>query len=70
MAVKYAFEIFEHNHLESRYLLILASSDSKEEIRQESSKYLRRVTDFDGNELKMASFEEWVDFISRKVLKN
>lgn len=70
MAVKYAFEIFEHNHLESRYLLILASSDSKEEIRQESSKYLRRVTDFDGNELKMASFEEWVDFISRKVLQN
>lgn len=69
MAVKYAFEIFDHDHLESRYLLILATSDSKEEIRQEASKYLRRVTDFDGNDLKMASFEEWVDFISRKVTK-
>ena len=28
MAVKYAFEIFDNDHLESRFLLILASSDS------------------------------------------
>lgn len=67
MAVKYAFEIFEHAHLESRYLLLLASSDAKEEIRQEASKYLRRTQDFDGKDLKMASFEDWVEFISKKI---
>lgn len=27
MSIKYAFEIFDNDHLESRYLLILAASD-------------------------------------------
>lgn len=89
MAVKYAFEIFEHDQLESRFLLLLATSDrlvinltnirlnnaylqyffcySKEEIRQEAVKYLHVSKDPDGNELKMASFEEWVDFIWNKI---
>ena len=58
MAVKYAFEIFENDHLESRYLLLLASSDSKEEIRQEASKYLRRTQDYDGNHLKMNFYQK------------
>lgn len=40
---------------------------SKEEIRQEASKYLHRTQDSEGNELKMASFEEWVDFMSSKI---
>ena len=40
---------------------------SKEEIRQEAVKYLRRFEDFDGNEIKMASFENWVEFISNKI---
>lgn len=40
---------------------------SKEEIRQEASKYLHRTHDSEGNELKMASFEEWVDFMSSKI---
>ena len=69
MAVKYAFEIFENDHLESRYLLLIASSDSKEEIRQEASKYLRRTQDYDGNHLKMASFDNWVEFLSKKVIE-
>ena len=30
-------------------------------------KYLRRFEDFDGNEIKMASFENWVEFISNKI---
>ena len=40
---------------------------SKEEIRQEAIKYLRRTEDGDGNALEMASFENWVEFISNKV---
>ena len=67
MAVKFAFEIFDQQELESRFLLLLATSDSKEEIRQEAVKYLRRTEDFDGNEIKMASFESWIEFISNKV---
>jgi proteasome component ECM29 len=66
MAVKYAFEIFDYDNLESRYLLLLATSDVKEEIRQESILYLRRTQDSDGNELQMASFVDWVDFIGKK----
>lgn len=66
MAVKFAFEIFDHDDLESRYLLLLATSDSKEEIRQEAVKYLHRTEDNEGNEIKMASFEQWVDFITKK----
>lgn len=66
MAVKYAFEIYAQDQLESRYLLLLASSDPKEEIRQEAGKYLRRTTDPDGNPLKMATFVDWVDFIASK----
>ncbi|CAF0720691.1 unnamed protein product [Brachionus calyciflorus] len=66
MAVKFAFEIFDHDDLESRYLLLLATSDSKEEIRQEAVKYLHRTQDNEGNDVKMASFEKWVDFISKK----
>ncbi len=49
-----------------RYLLLLASSDSKEEIRQEAGKYLRRTADADGKSLKMASFVDWVEFIAKK----
>jgi hypothetical protein len=30
-------------------------------------KYLHRTQDSDGAELNMASFEEWVDFISSKI---
>ena len=67
MAVKYAFEIFNQDHLESRFLLLLATSDAREEIRQEAVKYLRRFEDGDGNELSMASFERWVEFISSKM---
>ena len=67
MAVKYTFEIFDHDDLESRFLLLLATSDSKEEIRQEAVKYLRRTQDPDGNDLKMASFEKWVEFITNKI---
>jgi proteasome component ECM29 len=67
MAVKYTFEIFDHDDLESRFLLLLATSDSKEEIRQDAVKYLRRTQDPDGNDLKMASFEKWVEFISNKI---
>jgi proteasome component ECM29 len=73
MCVKYAFEIYEHDQLESRYLLLLASADVKEEIRQEAAKYLRRTQDPDGNKLKFASFDKWVDFIAKKCeerLKN
>jgi len=66
MAVKYAFEIYEQDQLDSRYLLLLASSDPKEEIRQEAGKYLRRTHDADGNAYKMATFEHWVDFIAGK----
>ncbi len=67
MAVKYAFEIFEQDHLESRYLLLLATSDAKEEIRQEAVKYLHRTEDGEGRELRTASFEKWIDFISAKA---
>lgn len=67
MAVKYAFEIYEPDNLESRYLLLLASSDPKEEIRQEAARYLRRTEDPDGNSLKMATFVNWVEFISNKM---
>lgn len=66
MAVKYAFEIYEQDQLESRYLLLLASSDPKEEIRQEAGKYLRRTQDADGNNLKMGTFDQWVEFIAQK----
>ena len=67
MASKYAFEIFENDHLESRYLLILAASDNKEDIRQEAIKYLRKTHDYDGNELKIAKFDDLVNFITNKV---
>ena len=66
MAVKYAFEIYEPNDLESRYLLLLASSDVKEEIRQEAAKYLRRTQDPDGQPLQCASFDMWVEFVANK----
>ncbi|RNA28279.1 proteasome-associated ECM29 -like protein, partial [Brachionus plicatilis] len=39
----------------------------KEEIRQEAVKYLHRTQDNEGKEIKMASFEQWVEFISRKI---
>ena len=42
-------------------------NSSKEEIRKEAIKYLHRTQDADGNDLKIASFEEWVDFISAKI---
>jgi hypothetical protein len=45
----------------------LKQYSSKEEIRQEAVKYLRRFEDFDGNEIQMASFENWVEFISTKI---
>ncbi len=67
MAVKYAFEIFEQDHLESRYLLLLATSDAKEEIRQEAVKYLHRTEDGEGQELRTATFDKWIEFISAKA---
>lgn len=66
MAIKYAFEIYEHDQLESRYLLLLAASDPKEEIRQEAGRYLRRTEDADGNTLQTATFDKWVEFIADK----
>lgn len=67
MCVKYAFDIYPSDHLESRYLLLIASSDSKEDIRQDAIKYLRRTSDYDGTEIKVPDFKDLVKFIKNKA---
>lgn len=49
------------------FTCLIFTINSKEDIRQEATKYLHKTHDYDENELKIAKFEELVMFIASKV---
>lgn len=75
IAVQYAIAVFPADHLASRYALLLACSDNKEETANEAKKALKPYASMeDGKEKEadkrlMPSFGDMVAYIQQRVIE-
>jgi proteasome component ECM29 len=79
MALQYAKSVFPRDHIPSKYVLLLAAGDSKEDIYTEATVYLhsgtvkmppdakRRRLD-EENEKAFPDFPDMMDYIEKKAL--
>ncbi|XP_078741520.1 proteasome adapter and scaffold protein ECM29-like, partial [Lampetra fluviatilis] len=72
VAVKFASAVFAPDHVASRYLLLLAAGDPKEEVSAEAQRVLRDCPpgdkkDREGRPTSLPPFPEMVAFIQEKV---
>ncbi|XP_043916968.1 proteasome adapter and scaffold protein ECM29 [Protopterus annectens] len=69
VAVKFASTVFSHDHIPSRYLLLLAAGDPREEVYGEAQRTLRAVLSQNEKESskKMPAFPDMVNYIQEKV---
>ncbi|XP_064355773.1 proteasome adapter and scaffold protein ECM29-like [Dromaius novaehollandiae] len=70
VAVKYASTVFPPDHIPSRYLLLLAAGDPREEVHREAQRVLRMFpgkSEKESARNQMPSFPEMVHYIQDKV---
>ncbi|ESP05333.1 hypothetical protein LOTGIDRAFT_103320 [Lottia gigantea] len=67
VAVQYAIAVFPSNHIPSRYILLLASGDNKDDIRGESIKELNNTENKDGVSLELPQFINMIQYIKEKA---
>ncbi|XP_066506558.1 proteasome adapter and scaffold protein ECM29 isoform X2 [Hoplias malabaricus] len=72
VAMKFASNVFAPDHVPSRYLLLLAAGDSREEVCGEARRALRSIsskkTEKEGSK-PMPSFPEMVSYIQEKAVE-
>uniref|UniRef100_A0A8B9G0Z4 Ecm29 proteasome adaptor and scaffold n=1 Tax=Amazona collaria TaxID=241587 RepID=A0A8B9G0Z4_9PSIT len=70
VAVKFASTVFPPNHIPSRYLLLLAAGDPREEVHGEAQQVLRTFpgkNEKESSGKQMPSFPEMVHYVQDKV---
>ncbi|XP_064414526.1 proteasome adapter and scaffold protein ECM29 [Latimeria chalumnae] len=70
VAVKFAGTVFSSDHVPSRYLLLLAAGDPREEVHSEAQRILRAVpghTEKESTSKRMPSFPDMVNYIQEKA---
>ncbi|XP_061488079.1 proteasome adapter and scaffold protein ECM29 isoform X5 [Rhineura floridana] len=70
VAVKFASTVFPSDHIPSRYLLLLAAGDPREEVHGEAQRVLRMFpgkNEKESGDKQMPSFPEMVQYIQEKA---